>query len=558
MHILSNKSLSLIGGGGQSKFTLIELLVVLLVLGILMAIAIPMIGGIREASNSTHCRANLTQLHTALMAYSEMDGQPFPNIAGSRDLGILIASGYIKEGSKLGDCPGHEDKQTLTDSSYEGGPELTGDKNTLALTEKAIILADTSDTYHKAGKNQILMDGSFSQEREIEPPIVIVDVPDPLDEDNIGNNVNPDELLVIACITGDVAQARRAIVDLHANLDYEFPKFIFEEILGRNPGVNYPFGNPPRHPFNLVHHWTPLRLAIKHGHKEIVELILAGHDGVTDGDVNVDWANPYDDWTPLHYAVYHGYKEIVELLLDDGANIEATADVYNWTPLHYAVFFEYKEIVELLLDDGANIEAIGGSNANNNLVLFNATPLHYAVYFGYKEIVELLLDNHANLEAIATLSTIDGYRPFNIAIFYRRKEITKLLVDNGADTTIAMAGSSTQPLSYLNDIVFANPMDPDDGSFFPPHGMRQNQYDTYVSTYFELLHHVVFFDGDSPRTTPAPQMEMDQNTYQGFINHYSDAIWRIIRFHPDRPETIKASAYSRLINIFNVVRPLYQ
>ena len=51
-----------------TPFTLIELLVTLLVLGILMAIAIPMIGGVREAANNSKCRSNLRQLHTAIIA----------------------------------------------------------------------------------------------------------------------------------------------------------------------------------------------------------------------------------------------------------------------------------------------------------------------------------------------------------------------------------------------------------------------------------------------------------------------------------------------------------
>ena len=52
----------------------------MLVLGILMAIAIPLIGGVREAANNSKCRSNLKQLHTAIFAFAIGNEERFPDL----------------------------------------------------------------------------------------------------------------------------------------------------------------------------------------------------------------------------------------------------------------------------------------------------------------------------------------------------------------------------------------------------------------------------------------------------------------------------------------------
>ena len=202
MPIHSQHSISLIGGGGggQSKFTLIELLVVLLVLGILMAIAIPLIGGVREAANNVKCRSNLKQLHTAVIAYATGNKEHLPNIADSNNLHILIDNGYVDENTKLGDFPGSPDKeQGLSDSAYEGGDLIDGRKLSHSnLLSNSIVFEDKASTYHKVGKNAIRLDGT-----QITIPSLPQFTPAQL---AIANNI-----LRGACETGDVDTIRNLL-----------------------------------------------------------------------------------------------------------------------------------------------------------------------------------------------------------------------------------------------------------------------------------------------------------------------------------------------------------
>ena len=138
-----------------------------------MAIAIPLIGGVREAANNSKCRSNLKQLHTAVIAYATGNKERLPDLSIG-NLQSLINGGYIESESKLGICPGAGAKPKLPISSYAGGPDLDGTKklSSAGINSNTIILEDAETTYHKAGKNVIRMDGSFRQDGLAPTPLV--------------------------------------------------------------------------------------------------------------------------------------------------------------------------------------------------------------------------------------------------------------------------------------------------------------------------------------------------------------------------------------------------
>ena len=149
---------------------------VILVLGILMAIAIPMIGGVREAARNVKCRSNLKQLHTAVIAHTFGNEEEILPKIDRTNLEILVQGGYLDTDSKVGDCPGHTGKQALSSSSYRGGPDLNGSKSLAdaGINSETVIMEDAETTYHKLGKNQINVAYTLSQDPKDFTPLAEV------------------------------------------------------------------------------------------------------------------------------------------------------------------------------------------------------------------------------------------------------------------------------------------------------------------------------------------------------------------------------------------------
>jgi len=138
---------------------------------------------------------------------------------------------------------------------------------------------------------------------------------------------------------------------------------------------------------------------------------------------------------PLQEAVAHGSEAIVVMCLENGADIEESAEVgftrrsVVYRPLHRSVISKNEAMVRLLLDRGADV----------NSVVSNETALHLAARLGLHDIVETLLDYGANVNKGNKDET-----PVNVASRKGFKMVVQLLMSRGA--LLAHSGRSSTTL----------------------------------------------------------------------------------------------------------------
>ncbi|XP_055085746.1 caskin-2 isoform X2 [Periophthalmus magnuspinnatus] len=140
---------------------------------------------------------------------------------------------------------------------------------------------------------------------------------------------------------------------------------------------------------------TPLDLACEFGRLKVSQLLLSSNmvTALLEGEGGHDSSEP-PSTTPLHLAARNGHKDVIKLLLKAGIDINRATKA--GTSLHEAALYGKTEVVRLLLDAGINV------NMRNT---YNQTALDIVNQFttstASREIKQLLREASSSLQVRA-------------------------------------------------------------------------------------------------------------------------------------------------------------
>ncbi|XP_071115900.1 histone-lysine N-methyltransferase EHMT1-like [Haliotis cracherodii] len=157
---------------------------------------------------------------------------------------------------------------------------------------------------------------------------------------------------------------------------------------------------------------TPLIRAARHGHRDVVELLVSKGADVSQVDYVGDNA--------LHRACFGGDMETVKFVLSLNVVDINCRGRRSWTPVMQAARWKHREVVELLVGKGADVSLVNGRG--NNI-------LHLACAGGHLETVEFVLSlNVVDINA----RNNDGETAADVARRKGHTRLVDLLVSRGA------------------------------------------------------------------------------------------------------------------------------
>lgn len=109
----------------KKGFTLVELMIVVVILGILVAIAVPIFGAVTKNAKKKSCLSNMRVIKGNMETYAMTGGEGGDQVkfsAGTTNLGATDAN-FIKlfDGNKLPKCPDSETDYTIYVTANDEG-----------------------------------------------------------------------------------------------------------------------------------------------------------------------------------------------------------------------------------------------------------------------------------------------------------------------------------------------------------------------------------------------------------------------------------------------------
>jgi prepilin-type N-terminal cleavage/methylation domain-containing protein len=104
-------------------FTLVELMVVVLIIGILVAIAIPIFNAAKGQAQLKSCQANQRTIEGAFQTYAASNNGGYPTAGLVDSANELITGGYIKTAPV---CPGSSKKYFTAAQTVTGDTDAAG------------------------------------------------------------------------------------------------------------------------------------------------------------------------------------------------------------------------------------------------------------------------------------------------------------------------------------------------------------------------------------------------------------------------------------------------
>ena len=138
----------------KKGFTLVELMIVIVIMGILVAVAIPVYGTVTKNAETKTCKSNMRDIKSMASTWQMTGGEDGGQIALAAGSSINLAenSSFKNQfdGGKLPQCPVAKDDDTLKDAAKDYKAVMSKDKNGQIKTEVTCPEVDKGYAKHVA------------------------------------------------------------------------------------------------------------------------------------------------------------------------------------------------------------------------------------------------------------------------------------------------------------------------------------------------------------------------------------------------------------------------